>query len=706
MRPPIGGFRPLVNFHQPALIIGIGDGGARVIELLFERLQDSQVIAQGAQPIKVDNQPEFLHIAFEKLGCVQLQEPVRSLVVTEQIVAPVQQAQGSAAWRWLTENRFAVNNQQPSRRSARIALFNHLQMSHDPLLFRVLRQKLAQISKVFIVGSALEFAGANLIGDLAALVRLATPNISSITAFVTLEDKANRNLEFAPNDLPQYQTAILYELQRWLSETHRYWRLGDQNALIYNPKGSGLIDRSFVFYGKDNIGFNRAAQCIWAMLTSSGFAHWLDQHVRKDRPHSLTLFYSRTLQWHTRLLRKIYTERLVLESIGEDKTPPRRLEQFNHPEEWLDSVRHAGLLPTLHGLRQRFATGRAATYLDNLIATFRQGRRDAQNFLTQAIKQIDAIDREQERGYFIAPLPIDTWQTVSPPSEAVEALRQCLGWTSSDQTDYPVRMAFQGDAQGRTAFIHEFMPNTMTRYVQKVRELAERIASQYVAREAESLLPSLAEHANRDLVNNWAGYYERLRESFGQHFAGAQVLDYSIVINEPSDEWHSYETPVKFTSDDRIFALQALLVHGVSPKSLRITRNGDQCRLFNTQPLVDLAEVKTFEIFKTLDVDVRLQNALAEPEFKLFGECLVRDCYDDLCEELQLPRRKDITDWLSVLDRFMQQMSGLRRGDIEGVIMSKERLPNDQITEALPNSGQNADLVARAIRSVLNLQIS
>lgn len=718
-RPPIGSFRPLASFHQRALVIGIGDGGARVIELLQERLQDSQIAAQNAQPIAVENQPEFLHIAFEKLpDCRQLGSPTPSLVLTDDI-APPANARNSAAWQWLIQNPLAGN--QRSRRSARIALFNHLLMGEYALLPQALQQRLNGISTVFIVASAMEFAGAQLIGDIAALARLLTPNPLLITALVALEDGANNNLQFAPNDVPHYQAAALYELRRWATEAHRYWRLGDQPNLIYQLRSQNLLDRAVACYGENGVGLNRSAQFIWATLTSQPFAAWQDQQVRADRSQSITLLYSRALQWHTRLLRNIYTERLMLALIGTDSLPAnpfnvqgrnpneRAGQFFNRLEEWLDAVRDHGLLPTLRSVRQQ-VQGTAAAYLDNLITLFRQARTQAENALRQTISQIDKIDREQELGYFLVPLlDVNTWKTIQPPSEAITALRQHVGWTRSDMPDYPLRMAFQAPEAGRVAFVYQVAPHAMQQYVQKVRELAERVASQYVARETQALLANLAQPTYQQLAQNWAGYYTRWQGNLGQHYDinVQRPTLMTIVINEPSPMWRPTVAPISFASTDPAFALQALIVHRVAVNGLKTTRNGvNGCRLFNTQHLVDLPEVLTFSYFGTLDVDVRLQNAIADQEaFKLFAECLVRDCYDDIHEQLGLEKREAITDWLSVLERFIRQMSApMPRRTVENAIKEKDRLPNDQLAAHLPSGDENAQLIAKAIRRVLNLQ--
>ncbi|MDW8299971.1 MAG: hypothetical protein RML95_11620 [Anaerolineae bacterium] len=718
-RPPIGSFRPLARFHQQVLVIGIGDSGAKVIELLMERLQDTQIAAQSAQPAAVENQPEFLHIAFEKLpDCRQLATSASSFVLTDDIVPPAN-AKNSVAWQWLTQNPLAGN--QRSRRSARIALFNHLQMGRYALLSQALQQKLSNINAIFIVASAIEFAGAQLIGDIAALARLLTTNPLAITALVALEDSTNSNLQFAINDVPHYQAAALYELRRWSTEAHRYWRLGDQPDLIHHLRGQNLVDRAIACYGENGIGLNRIAQFIWASLTSQPFAFWQSQHVRTDRSQSITLFYSRALQWHTRLLRNIYTERLMLALIGTDslpanpfsvhgRSPSERAQQFfNRLEEWLDGVRDHGLLPTLRSVRQQ-VHDTAATYLDNLINVFRQARTQAENALRQTITQIDRIDREQELGYFLVPLlDVNTWKTIEPPSEAVAALRQHVGWTRSDTPDYPLRMAFQAAEEGRVAFLQQIMPHGMPQYVQKVRELAERVASQYVAREAQALLANLAQPTYEPLAKNWAGYYARWQGGLGQHYDinVQSPTPLMIVVNEPGPMWRPAVAPTPFPSTDPAFALQGLIVHGVAVNGLRITRNGaNGCRLFNTQHLVDLPEVLTFLYFNTLDVDVRLQNALAEQEFfKLFAECLVRDCYDDICEDLGLERREAVTDWLSVLERFMRQISMLmHRQSVEYAIRQKERLPADQLAAHLPNGDENARLIARAVRKALNLQ--
>ena len=719
-RQPIGDFKSLASLHQRALVIGIGDGGARVIELLLERLQDAQIATQSGQPVNIQNQPEFLHLAFEKLpDCRQLTAPASSLVLSDDIVAP--NNANSAAWQWLRQNPLAGN--QRSRRSARIALFNHLKMGSYARLYQTLQHKLRNVGSIFIVGSALEFVGANLIGDLAVLVRLLINNPLPITALVALEDSANNNLQFAANDVPHYQSATVYELQRCLAESHRYWRLGDQPDLIYQPNGRNLIDRAILCFGGNSVGLNRIAQFIWANLTSPEFYNWQEQKLRADRPQNLTLLYSRALQWHTRLLRNIYTERLVLGMIGEDslpnnpfnlqgRTPNDRAQQlFARLDEWLDGVRKHGLLPTLRSVRNQWqGQSPAVTYLDNLIALFRRARNDAQSALQQMYNLIDRIDREQERGYFLVPLSdLNLWKTINPPTEALEALYNHLGWVKSDTPDYPLRMAFQAEA-GRPAYLQQIMPQGMPQYVQKVRELAERAASQYVGREAEALLGNLAQPVYQNLATNWANQYMRWQNELGQHCIDLNPQELTLtrlVLNQPeSPMWQPDVVPNAFNSKDFTFALQALVVHGLAAKNLQITRDGlGKCRLFNTQHLVDLPEVLTFLYFNTLDVDVRLQNALADQEaFKLFAECLVRDCYDDICEALGLPEREQITDWLSVLDWFIRQLTPERRRVVERTIQSKERLSADQIAAHLPSGDENALLLARAIRKVLSLQ--
>jgi hypothetical protein len=708
---PIGGFEPLVSFHRRVLVIGIGDSGAKIIELLSERLQDAQITAQHAQPTSVENQPEFLHIAFEKMpSCYQLQTLTRSFVLPEDVTPP--NARNSPEWQWLAQNPLAGN--QRSRRSARIALFNHLQMGENAWLAQLLRQKLDGISTVFIVASALEFAGANIIGDLAALARTLAANTLSITALVALEDCANDDLKFAQNDVPHYQTAALYELRRWSSESHRYWRIGRLN---YQTQGTNLLDRAIVCYGDRSIGLNRIAQFIWATLTSQGFATWTDQELRQG----VALFYSRALQWHTRLLRNIYTERLVLALIGDNappanqlniqgRNPNERLQQLlSRLDQWLDSVRPSGLLPSLIGLRRHLQQGRAAEYLDHLIAAFRQARAQAQQNLNHALSQVDKTDREQELGYFLMPLLDNAWRTIEAPAEAIEALRERLGWVSSNLPDYPVRMAFQGQAQGTTAFIHQVAVAAMQQYVEKVRELAERVASQYVAREARGLLANLATPVYKQFANNWANHYRRWQDNLGQHYdiSAGQPMLMIVVLNEPSQDWRPHIAPNAFNSADRTFALQAYIVRDVAINGLKITRNATgACRLFNTQHLVDSPEVLTFLYFGTLDVDLRLQNAIAEQElFKLFGECLIRDCYDEICEGFQLPERERIADWLSVLETFMRRVRARNyRQDVEYCIDSKERLPADQLKAHLPSGSPEAEQLAKAISISLGLQ--
>jgi hypothetical protein len=710
---PIGDFEPLVSFHRRALVIGIGDGGAKIIELLSERLQDAQITAQHAQPSPVENQPEFLHVAFEKMpNCYQLKAPTRSFVLSEDITPPLN-ANNAPEWQWLVQNPLAGNQQ--SRRSARIALFNHLQMGENAWLAQLLRQKLDGIDRVFIVASALEFAGANIIGDLAVLARSLTANPLSITALIALEDCANDNLRFAPSEVPHYQTAALYELRRWSSESHRYWRLG---KLTYQTQGTNLIDRALVCYGDRGIGLNRVAQFIWATLTSQNFAVWVDQELRQG----IALFYSRALQWHTRLLRNIYTERLVLALIGENAPPANQLNiQGRNPndrlqqllsrlDQWLDSVRPAGLLPSLIGLQQYHLQGNAAGYLNNLIAVFRQARVQAQQNLNQALRQVDGADREQKLGYFLMPLLNNAWRALDAPAEAIEALRERVGWVSSNLPDYPVRMAFQGQVQGTTAFIHEVAVAAMSQYVEKVRELAERIASQYVARETRGLLANLATPVYKQFADNWADYYSRWQNSLGQHYdiAAGQPTLMIVALNEPSQGWRPLVAPRTFNSTDRAFALQAYIVHNVAINGLKITRNTvGACRLFNTQQLVDSPEVLTFLYFGTLDIDLRLQNALAEQElFKLFGECLVRDCYDDIHEKFELPERERITDWLSVLETFIRRVrSRNHRQDVEYYIGSKARLPDNALKARLPSGSPEAEQLAKAISISLNLNL-
>lgn len=284
----------------------------------------------------------------------------------------------------------------------------------------------------------------------------------------------------------------------------------------------------------------------------------------------------------------------------------------------------------------------------------------------------------------------------------------------SDTPDYPLRMAFQAEAN-RPAYLQQITPQGLPQYVQKVRELAERAASQYVGREAEALLGNLAQPVYQNLATNWANQYMRWENELGQHCnnLNPQVLTLTrLVLNQPeSPMWQPNVVLCAFKSKDSTFALQALVVHGLAACNLRITRDGlGKCRLFNTQHLVDLPEVLTFRCFNTLDVDVRLQNALADQEaFKLFAECLVRDCYDDIYEALGLEalgllKREQITDWLSVLDRFIRQLTPERRRVVERTIQSKERLSADQIAAHLPSGDENALLLARAIREVLNLQ--
>jgi hypothetical protein len=122
--------------------------------------------------------------------------------------------------------------------------------------------------------------------------------------------------------------------------------------------------------------------------------------------------------------------------------------------------------------------------------------------------------------------------------------------------------------------------------------------------------------------------------------------------------------------------------------------------------LVDSPEVLTFLYFGTLDVDLRLQNAIAEQElFKLFGECLIRDCYDDIREGFQLPERERIADWLSVMETFMRRVKARNyRQDVEYCINSKERLPADQLKAHLPSGSPEAEQLAKAISISLGLQ--
>jgi len=376
---------PYAQFHEGSLIIGIGDFGAEVLDQLCERMDDTNTF-------NLPNRPLMLHLAFshvnpdytgyksfqykeqrledEALMRVVLQE-APPMLTKDDVETPI--------WRWMKP--FIAAPQLYPRLAARLILFRHLLQGINAELYDLLQRVSQQaqqsggtpIAHVYIVASAFDRAGANVIGDLAALLRISWGERISlpITAVVCFGEH-----DITDGTARAERATVALELAHLTSSSRMRWIM--PGGLRWNNAMDDLtlLDQGAIgiFGNPDQKGKQATANMLWGLLTSADFRRDTTNTVRlldparKTEP-TFSLAWSHAAIYPVRFFRMLIARRLMIEVIGDDQVPFAEREGFNlndavHVERWMDQVRPQGLLPWLRLYAEQYPS----RYLDQIIA--------------------------------------------------------------------------------------------------------------------------------------------------------------------------------------------------------------------------------------------------------------------------------------------------------------------------------------------------
>lgn len=721
---PINWPQPLASFHSRSLIVAVGDGGAEILLRLNNHLCDTQ-LSMG------DPLLSAIHLALPQASnnnspVMILNQPVQSLTLVQDRTPPPLDPL-PLHWNWLTKNTKDASRNPAvlSRRSARVIFYNHLSLGiKNSILAAALSNSLKGTQFVYLVAAAADFSGASLINDLAVMIQRLKVNIAHPQCVVIALIAGHG--EQPAGDMANMRDAVggaisasMYEIARASTETFADFIYS--NDFQYHPLQTGerepLLSGSAFFVAEDNHfgrAYSQIVHTLWAALTCREFATGLSRQLRQRqrRTRDVNFVFAYKVAYPLRILKTIYTEHLMLRALGNDQNfnlPTGMPPLPPHPtqdqlRQTLSNLHSQGLLPTIAYLRDHSNGADSLTYYGNILGVLHTARQQSERNLRAVDGDIRTLYRQAENDLVYSPLADpNQWLNLAVPGQADHILREAyeemqrrIGWvTRVNDLRYPVQLIYQ-DSDGTPQQVFSFVQGDMQRYVEAIRNLAERIASGLARNAAVNFPQALNQNDLRDAWNEQLQRGPRVYQDTLWTGVGDPPTIQHFNINVPTN-WNAPNIPNmnSFDGNDSISALQVTVISGTPLENTRQVIG----RLADTYSLVYEPEVYTFNIFGSLDnVPLLLQNLLTHTNtMEQFCKCLAHSILDDSMGQ----------DWEKRLLSFMRQYESdpAYRMDISTRLAGTLPLPQDQIETRLPDNNAmldgHPDLFARALRQVI-----
>lgn len=336
---PYPSTEPLATFSERALIIGVGNFGAAIIEGIYSRLDDVNALGDN-----VPNRPKFLHLTMPAVGSAFSDygentrrfddDRFQSIVITgAPQVVDADELADVESWQWVkTLGNLQPNRMATGRAAARIILHNNLRFPSFNLLTH-LREfgKDVPFTRVFIAVGADDAVGAQLVGDLTALIRMEWAYGDSVEIYALT---AASTKEQTSNSVETWTAAAVFEMAALTSSTRLSWTF--PNSKVWNPDNAErqllngvLLTRTTEFPQPQH----EIDALLWAFLTSEAapdrsFLREITGRVQVPPIYiaggggrylpTTSLFFARELMLPIRFVRELRVLQVMIEFIGQN----------------------------------------------------------------------------------------------------------------------------------------------------------------------------------------------------------------------------------------------------------------------------------------------------------------------------------------------------------------------------------------------------
>lgn len=379
-------------FAQPVLVIGLGNVGAQIIEGLHRRIDDAFGLPGQASPEGAANRPRFIHITMPQVGgqagATPYGDNTRRLntleteaweVKLETPPAPPSTHYGAPlpdASEWLNTLTLPPGHLPGSRAAARIILQRDLALNDNSRFMQALKGASTgtQFACAFIIAAADDLVGAQLFGDVAAVMRLkltggdTLPIIALTPAYGQERTHADR-----VTTAETMKVATLIELAALTSSSKLSFPLPNGDRWNNDSSERQLLDGMiFINEPDDRSAVEASEALLWGLITSERQQMLNEVADKVRRPvgsasmasmASVSLAHAREWVLPLRLLRKRRVAQALIRLVGAPGASARiNRDGFNlvNPVDItnaLDSTRQQGLRAWL--MQMQIITGSA-----------------------------------------------------------------------------------------------------------------------------------------------------------------------------------------------------------------------------------------------------------------------------------------------------------------------------------------------------------
>lgn len=635
-----GPSQSFAKFHTKTLVVGIGNRGADVLTQVIERIDDTNTQSHVyyaphsrgyAAEVNAQRQLAMLHIDMpnvttedERSRTVQSTERWRQAMVDRlSITNRPDDRDPSEAQRQWSSLMDARSTQATNRQTAKLTLFNAFRLGRNGAveIFAKLENYLnAGFKDIILVASPYDMVGANVLGDVAALLRAVKPERTdlNIYAFVPLDDDdQNQVLRYNQKVL---RTAALHELGRLSTPAGIEQETSLGPGISYTvPERDAMVDAMVVFSGENcNL---RLGNMLWGILVSPALFKEVTQRTRnidaKDEyVPSTGISITRSITRPIHLLREALVCKLMIELIGKGQFSRSKpsiaacsTEEINLA---LDQVRGDGYLAMIRLLEESpTCAPQNKDFVIRLRQVFERARSQYERDLMTYSNLITQYSRDNDSR--ITTYDPREWEMQSFPYEMRHEILDRVGFTARRsaadlERGLLVNMMIAPD---RALDYHH--RDELGEYINAIEDVVRPfIVNQLLADPTKESLNTLASPRFNTTATDWQEQY------------GKWVQEVSKMLqaqNLPDAFLFSFNTPPAWTQDpvvdlatnpeqDSTFAMQGSLYSRVPLKSF-----SDLATITNNQDLVHPTEAIVRDVFsKDLaalkEVPVPLQSAL------------------------------------------------------------------------------------------------
>jgi hypothetical protein len=396
-------------------------------------------------------------------------------------------------------------------------LFKHLQNANAPLIRFLQEIRNQGIEEIYLAGSALENAGANIMGDLAAAVRMVwgpRPTLS-IYALVLLED----GVGFDPSYRQTYISATAYELGWLTTPAPIVWRFPFQMGLgTFNSDlrpDARLLTSALLFEGTNGSGKRQTINFLWGVFISEEYRTQLfNQTIGRSQAVNLLKTYA--VIWTTRYIRHTLAAKLEKRLLVDGRT---LLSSIN-PVLSLDPLRNTGLMPMAEYLKKNRLANVSDTIMNMLMDEYRSCDSTVQYWDTYYRDEVgnryDESQSLQDTQFNAQELGLPRhWNTWEPTEDELQEARRRIGWVVSSTRNLEIIVDNGTNKQPQLVTEVNFDQILAT-----IRRVCELIVLNGHKNDIEQFLNTY--RTNQYAEQRWLDRYQNWYDAFSNRFHGAR----------------------------------------------------------------------------------------------------------------------------------------------------------------------------------------